>query len=67
MFLLLRLSGSPTWEARGLIHQFVDVVRRGHDNARLTSTDLADLIGHEPTSLPDFITAHRSQLLGTHS
>lgn len=62
MFLVLRLSGTPTWQARGLIHQFVDVVRRGHDNGRLTSNDLADLIGRAPTGLPEFIAAHRAQL-----
>lgn len=64
MYLILRLSGSSNWEARGLIHQFVDVVRRGHDNARLTSNDLADLIGRAPTSLPAFIKDHCGQLLG---
>lgn len=62
MYLILRLSGSSNWEARGLIHQFVDVVRRGHDNARLTSNELADLIGRAPTSLPAFISRHRAQL-----
>lgn len=62
MFAILRLSGTPTWQARGLIHQFVDVVRRGHDNGRVTSTDLPDLIGRAPTSLTEFIITHRSQL-----
>lgn len=64
MYLILRLTGSPRWEARGLIHQFVDVVRRGHDNARLTTNDLTELIERPPTSLPAYITAHRTQLLG---
>lgn len=59
---ILRLSGMPSWQARGLIHQFVDVVRRGHDNGRLTSTDLADLLGREPTTLAEFINTHRHQL-----
>lgn len=65
MYLILRLSGSSRWEARGLIHQFVDVVRRGHDNARLTTDDLADLIGRSPTSLPTFIRDHRAEFRGT--
>lgn len=65
MYLILRLSGTPNWEARGLIRQFVDVVRRGHDNGRLTTDDLAELIERAPTSLPTFISAHRDQLLGT--
>ncbi len=64
MFLGLRASGLPHWEARGLVHQFEDVVRRGHDDARLSTPDLAELLGRTPTSLPEHLTAHREELGG---
>ncbi len=64
MFLGLKLSGMDTWQARGLIHQFVDVVRHGRDNGRLSTPDLAQLLGRAPTSLADYITTHRTELTG---
>lgn len=64
MFLGLRANGLPHWEARGLVHQFVDVVRRGHDDGRLSTPDLAELLGRTPTSLPEYLTAHREELVG---
>ncbi|GLY17182.1 hypothetical protein Kisp01_41970 [Kineosporia sp. NBRC 101677] len=33
----LSASGVPDWRARGLAHQYVDVVRRGQDGGRLCS------------------------------
>jgi hypothetical protein len=40
LFELLLRAGVPAWTARGLRHQFVDVVRRGHDNGRRPPTRL---------------------------
>lgn len=57
-YLALRAAGSPGWQARGLVQQFVNVVRRGHDNARLTSTAVADILDRAPVSLTDYITTH---------
>ncbi len=64
MFLGLKLSGMDTWQARGLIHQFVDVVRHGHDHGRLSTPELAQLLGRTPTSLTDYIATHRAELTG---
>lgn len=61
-YLGLRAAGTPRWQARGLLHQFVDVVRRGHDDARLTSTAISDLLDRPPVSLADYIVLHRGEL-----
>ncbi|MFC3687920.1 NAD(P)H-binding protein [Aquipuribacter hungaricus] len=58
----LRLAGTPRWMARGLVRQFVDVVRRGHDGGRVTSTDVPDLLGRPATTVADFARAHRARL-----
>lgn len=60
--LVLRAAGTSAWQARGLRHQFVDVVRKGHDNGRLTSTHVVDILDREPTSWRDFIEQHRDEL-----
>ena len=62
---VLRLSGAPAWQARGLVHQFVDVVRRGHDNGRVTSSAIPDLLGRPAISVADFARAHASDLRAT--
>lgn len=61
----LRLAGTPRWMARGLIHQFVDVVRRGHDTGRLTCTAVPDLLGRPAITIADFARAHHAQLSPT--
>lgn len=63
-YAVLRRSGLPVWQARGLIHQFVDVVRRGQDNGRVTSRDIPDLLGRPATDIADFARAHRAELGG---
>lgn len=63
----LRLAGTPRWMARGLVTQFVDVVRRGHDTGRLTSTDVPDLLGRPAVTVADFARAHHDRLAPTGS
>ena len=58
----LRASGVPHWKARGLVHQFVDVVRRGQDGGRLCSTVIPDLLGRPASTLADFAVKHREEL-----
>lgn len=58
----LRASGVPSWQARGLVHQFVDVVRRGADHGRVHTTDLEHLLGRAPRDVTDFATEHHDQL-----
>ncbi|WP_432573230.1 NAD(P)H-binding protein [Kineococcus sp. SYSU DK005] len=59
---VLRASGLPAWRARGLVHQFVDVVRRGQDGGRLCSSDVPDLLGRPARGVADFARAHRAEL-----
>lgn len=59
MYAVLRLSGVSRWEARGLVHQFVDVVRRGADQGRVHTFDLHELLGREPRGVADLV---RSQV-----
>ncbi|NAZ84687.1 Rossmann-fold NAD(P)-binding domain-containing protein [Kineococcus indalonis] len=58
----LRATGVPAWQARGLVHQFVDVVRRGQDDGRLCSSDVPDLLGRPAVTVADFARAHRAEL-----
>ncbi|GLY16677.1 NAD(P)-dependent oxidoreductase [Kineosporia sp. NBRC 101677] len=58
----LRASGVPAWQARGLVHQFVDVVRRGQDGGRLCSSDIPDLLGRPAITVADFALKNRSEL-----
>lgn len=55
MYTVLRLGGVSRWEARGLVHQFVDVVRRGADLGRVHTFDLHELIGREPRGIADLV------------
>ncbi|NAZ76519.1 NAD(P)H-binding protein [Kineococcus sp. T13] len=59
---VLRATGVPAWQARGLVHQFVDVVRRGQDDGRLCSSDVPDLLGRPARTVADFARAHRAEL-----
>lgn len=58
----LRASGMPSWQARGLVHQFVDVVRRGADHGRVHTTDLEQLLGRAPRGLADLAAEHTAEL-----
>ncbi len=55
MYAGLRASGITHWEARGLVRQFVDVVRRGADCGRVYSSELEELLGHPPRGIKDLI------------
>jgi uncharacterized protein YbjT (DUF2867 family) len=58
----LRASGVPGWQARGLVHQFVDVVRRGADHGRVHTTDLEHLLDRTPRGFADLATEHAGEL-----
>lgn len=60
MYAILRLSGLPHWQARGLVRQFVDVVRRGADRGRVHTFELEELLGREPRGIADLVHAHRT-------
>lgn len=62
MYAVLRLSGLPHWQAKGLVHQFVDVVRRGADCGRVHTFDLRELLGREPRGIADLVHAYRTSL-----
>ncbi|WP_167587538.1 NAD(P)H-binding protein [Kineococcus rubinsiae] len=57
---VLRATGVPAWQARGLVHQFVQVVRRGQDDGRLCSSDVPDLLGRPAITVADFARDHRA-------
>lgn len=59
---VLRATGVPAWQARGLVHQFVDVVRRGADDGRRCTTDVPDLLGRPARTVADFARDHRAVL-----
>ena len=59
-FLALRAAGLDSWTARGLVHQFVDVVRRGHDFGALATDTVKTLTADEPRSLREFLADHRA-------
>lgn len=58
MYVILRLSGLPHWQAHGLVRQFVDVVRRGADQARVHTFELEELLGRQPRGVADLVHAH---------
>lgn len=58
----LRASGVPGWQARGLVHQFIDIVRRGADHGRVHTTDLAQLLNRAPRGIADLATEHTTEL-----
>lgn len=58
----LRASGVPGWQARGLVHQFIDVVRRGADHGRVHTTDLEHLLDRAPRGIADLATEHTAEL-----
>lgn len=62
MLVGLRAGGVPSWQARGLVHQFVDVVRRGADCGRVYSDDLERILGRAPRDITDFAGEHRATL-----
>lgn len=62
MYLGVRAGGSPRWMARGLVHQFADVVRHGLDGVRAHSGDLGDLIGRSPIDIAAWVREHRNAL-----
>ena len=59
MYAGVRASGVPHWEARGLVHQFVDVVRRGADHGRVYSPELRELLCRQPRDVQALISQHR--------
>ncbi|MDQ2757633.1 MAG: NAD(P)H-binding protein [Actinomycetota bacterium] len=60
MYASLRLSGLPHWQARGLVRQFVDVVRRGADQGRVHTFELDELLGGKPRGIADLVHSHRA-------
>lgn len=56
---VLRLSGSDAFTARGLRHQFVDVVRRGQDGGDAFTEEVRALTGVAPRTFREFAEAHR--------
>ena len=59
---MLRATGAPAWQPKGLVHQFVDVVRRGQDDGRLCSSDVPDLLERPATNVVDVAEHHRAEL-----
>ena len=55
---LLRAAGTDAWNARNLTAQFADVVRSGRDDPGVTTT-VAELTGHSPTPVVDWIWRER--------
>lgn len=53
MYALLRLAGQPHWMAKGLVNQFVDVVRRGADNGRVHTFELEELLEGTPRGIAE--------------
>lgn len=58
----LLASGVPTWQARGLVHQFIDVVRRGADHGRIHTDDLKNLLDRTPRGIADLATENTTEL-----
>jgi hypothetical protein len=56
---LLRAAGVDGWTARNLTAQFADVVRSGRDDPGVTAA-VAELTGHTPTPVVDWIWRERS-------
>lgn len=62
MLAALRASGVAGWQARGLVHQFIDVVRHGADHGRVYTDDLEHLLERTPRGFADLATEHRGEL-----
>lgn len=59
-FLALRVGGLDTWTARGLVHQFVQVVRNGHDLGDLVTDTVHVLTGTPARSLREYLVENRA-------
>lgn len=55
---LLRATGNDAWTARGLVHQFVDVLRKGHDNGHVHTDTVRLLTRQEPRTFHHFAERH---------
>lgn len=58
-FLALRASGVNAWMARGLVHQFIDVVRHGMDFGDYLSDTVQVLTGTPARSLREYLELNR--------
>lgn len=58
MYLALRAGGQSDWMARGLVHQFAEVVRHGRDGVLNSSPDLEGLLGRAPIDMAAYVRAH---------
>lgn len=56
----LRATGNDAWTARGLRHQFIDVLRNGHDNGEVLTDTVRVLTGREPRTFREFAEQHRA-------
>lgn len=65
MYACIRASGVPRCQARGLVHQFVDVVRCGADQGRVHTFELEQLLGHPPHDIADLAADHRTDFTRT--
>ena len=64
-YLLLRLTGTDPFTARGLQHQFVDVFRRGQDDGAVFTETVRSVTGVPPRSFVEFVEANRQALSRT--
>lgn len=63
--LLLRVNGVDAWTARGLCHQYVDVVRHGQDNGDTLTDTVLKITGRPPRSFQQFAQANRHAFVPT--
>ena len=59
-FLALRAGGLDSWTARGLVHQFIDVVRKGHDFGDLITDTVHVLTGTPARSVREYLADNRA-------
>lgn len=59
-YALLRATGNDAWTARGLCHQFVDVLREGRDHGEVLTDTVRVLTGREPRTFRQFAEQHRA-------
>lgn len=62
-YLVLRLTSISRWTARGLVHQFVDVVRKGQDDGWVITDAVRQLTGTSARTFTQFVVAHRQQFV----